>query len=93
MPKTKPFSNLLQRMTPERRAKIQAQVQLELLLLALAERQKSLDYTNEEMNILELENLDDVSVTLLSQYVKGLGGKLKIIADFPEQETILAQFE
>jgi hypothetical protein len=40
--RTKPFNNLLQEMHPKRRAKIETQVQLELLLFAFAELKKSL---------------------------------------------------
>lgn len=93
MTKTKPFNHLLQKMAPERRAKIETQVQLALLHLALVERQKSLGYANENIDCSELENLDDISVSSLSQYIKALGGNLKLVADFPEQEIILAQFE
>ena len=92
MPKTKPFKNLLQQMTPERRAKIETQVQLELLHLALVERKKSLGYTDEDIDLSEWENLDDISVSVLSQYIKALGGNLKLVANFPNQEVV-AQFE
>ncbi|MBW4505033.1 MAG: transcriptional regulator [Scytonematopsis contorta HA4267-MV1] len=92
MPKTKPFKNLLQQMTPEKRAKIETQVQLELLHLALVERKKSLGYTDEDIDLSEWENLDDISVSVLSQYIKALGGNLKLVANFPNQEVV-AQFE
>jgi hypothetical protein len=93
MSKTKPFNNLLQKMTPERRAKIETQVQLALLHLALVERQSSLLYANGDNNFSELENLDDISVSRLSEYIKALGGNLKLVADFPEEEVIVAKFE
>jgi hypothetical protein len=47
--RTKPFSVLRERMTPERRAKIETRVQLALLHLTLLELQKSLGYTEEDI--------------------------------------------
>lgn len=93
MPRTKPFKNLLQQMAPESRAKVETQVQLALLHLALVERQKSSGYTGEDFNFSELQNIDDISVSVLSGYIKALGGNLKLVADFPDQEVVLAQFK
>lgn len=47
--RTKPFSELRQRMTPERRAKNTTRAQLVLLHLALAELQESLGIAREAM--------------------------------------------
>ncbi|MBF2063625.1 MAG: hypothetical protein IGS39_04220 [Calothrix sp. C42_A2020_038] len=60
MPRTKPFKNLLEQMAPERRVKIETQVQLALLHLAFVERQKSSGYTDEDIDISELQNMDDI---------------------------------
>jgi hypothetical protein len=88
MPRTKPFKNLLQAMSPESRARIEAAVKLELLYLALLERQKSLGYTDEEIEWLRSENLDEISVSALSKYIKALGGNLTLVANFPDKEVI-----
>lgn len=88
MPRTKPFKNLLQAMAPERRARIEAAVKLELLYLALLERKNSLGYTDEEFDWPEFENLDDISVSALSKYIKALGGNLTLVANFPDKEVI-----
>lgn len=52
--KTKSFSELRQRMTPERRAKNKTRTQLMLLHLTLAELQESLGVTQDNMS----EDLD-----------------------------------
>lgn len=106
--KTKPFSELRKRMTPERRAKSKARAQLMLLHLNLLELKQSLDLTQDNLgtslstfdNALlklenQLENQEDIQVSTLMEYIKALGGNLKIVADFPnqEEEIILAQFE
>lgn len=99
--KTKPFSELRHRMTPERRAKNKTRAQLVLLHLALVELQ-SLEVTQEGMEkdfdvvqsaLSDLESQDDIPVSTLSNYIKALGGSLKLIADFPSKEIVLAQFE
>ena len=47
--KTKPFSELRNRMIPERRVKNEIRAQLALLHLTLLEQRKALGYTDEEM--------------------------------------------
>ena len=100
--KTKPFSELRKRMTPERRAKNKTRAQLVLLHLALAELQESLGVTQDDMEkdfdvvqsaLSQLENQDDIQVSTLSRYIKALGGSLKLVADFPNEEIVIAQFE
>jgi septal ring factor EnvC (AmiA/AmiB activator) len=101
--KTKPFSELRNRMTPERRAKNKTRAQIALLHLTLMELQESLglahhddaekNLSDVESTVLELENQEDIQVSTLSRYIKALGGNLKIVADFPQEEIVLAQFE
>ncbi|MDD1428031.1 helix-turn-helix domain-containing protein [Dolichospermum sp. ST_sed9] len=100
--KTKPFSELRKQMTPERRAKNKTRAQLMSLHLTLLELQQSLgltqdeietDFNNFETTISDLENQEDIQVSTLSRYIKALGGNLKIVAHFPNEEITLAQFE
>jgi len=99
--KTKPFSELRKRMTPERRAKNKTRAQLILLHIALAELQDSWeDKDAREKNgdvvasaLSELESQEDIQVSTLSRYIHALGGSLKLVADFPGEEIILTQFE
>jgi len=100
--RTKPFSVLRERMTPERRAKIETRVQLALLHLTLLELQKSLGYTEEDIEkdinavdstFSDLENLDDLQLSALYRYIQALGGSLKLVANFPDKEIVLAQFK
>ncbi|MBD2677359.1 MULTISPECIES: XRE family transcriptional regulator [Nostoc] len=100
--KTKPFSELRNRMTPERRERNKTRAQIALLHLALIELQESLGMTQDDLEkklsavestVSELENQEDIQVSTLSRYIKALGGNLKIIADFPQEEIVLAQFE
>lgn len=54
---TKPFSELRNRMTPERRQKNEIRAQLALLHLTLLEQLKALGYTDEELE-KHLSNFD-----------------------------------
>ena len=100
--KTKPFSELRKNMTPERRAKNKTRAKLMSLHLTLLELQQSLgltrdeietDFNNFETTVAELENQEDIQISTLSRYIKALGGNLKIVAHFPNEEITLAQFE
>ncbi|MEH2283549.1 MAG: transcriptional regulator [Nostoc sp.] len=101
--KTKPFSELEKLMTPEQRAESDTRTKLMLLHINLMELQESLglahhddaekNLSDVESTVLELENQEDIQVSTLSRYIKALGGNLKIVADFPQEEIVLAQFE
>jgi DNA-binding XRE family transcriptional regulator len=100
--KTKPFSELRKRMTPKRRAESKTRAQMMLLHLALIELQESLGLTQDDLEkdlsivestLSELENQQDIQVSILSRYIKALGGNLKLVAHFPDKEIVLAQFE
>ena len=100
--KTKPFSELRKRMTPEQRAESETRAKIALLLFTLAELQESLGVTQDDMEkdfdvvqsaLSQLENQDDIQVSTLSRYIKALGGSLKLVADFPNEEIVIAQFE
>ncbi|EAW44001.1 XRE family transcriptional regulator [Nodularia spumigena CS-584] len=100
--KTKSFSELRKRMTPEQRAESETRAKLALLHMTLLELQESLELTQNNVKtdlsdvfstISELENQEDIPISTLSRYIKALGGNLKIIANFPNEEITLAQFE
>lgn len=100
--RTKPFSMLRKKMTPEQRLESETRAQLALLHLTLSELRKSLNLTQEEvadkLGVVEsalskIEYQDDIQVSALSRYIKSLGGSLKIVARFPDKEIIISQFE
>ncbi|MGH1394839.1 MAG: transcriptional regulator [Trichormus sp.] len=100
--KTKPFSELRKKMTPEQRAESETRAKLALLHLTLVELQNSSGLTQNNLEpdlnditstISELENQEDIQVSTLSRYIKALGGNLKIVAHFPDEEITLAQFD
>jgi hypothetical protein len=46
-----------------------------------------------ESAISELETTEDIQVSTLSRCIKALGGKLKIVAYFPNEEITLTEFD
>jgi DNA-binding XRE family transcriptional regulator len=100
--KTKRFSELRKQMTPEQRVESEIQVKVILLHLTLAELRESLALTQthvaKDMGIVQsalskIEHQDDIQISTLSRYIKSLGGNLKIIASFPDQEIVISQFD
>ncbi len=97
----KPYSELRKQMTPERRAKNETRAKIMLLHLNLMELKQSLELTNDELKndlsvfepaMAELETQEDIQISTLSSYIKALGGRLKLVAEFPDQEIVLTQF-
>ncbi|OKH30473.1 transcriptional regulator [Calothrix sp. HK-06] len=99
--KTKPFSELRNKMSPERRARNEIRTKIALIHLTLMELQTSLGLTHENLEDSDIvlpelamsENQENIDISALSEYIKALGGSLKIVANFPEKEIVLAQFD
>jgi transcriptional regulator with XRE-family HTH domain len=100
--KTKSFQQLRDRMSPERRAKNEARVRTALIYMALQELRQSLSVTQQELAtklelsqpaLSKLEHQEDIQVSTLAGYIEALGGELKLVASFPEQEVVISQFE
>ena len=96
------LSELRNQMTPEQIAESENRAQLASLYLTLVELQKSLGYTEDNMRknidafestFSNLEEQDDIQVSTLSRYIQTLGGSLKLVADFPDKEIVLSQFD
>lgn len=100
--KTKPFSELRKKMTPEQRAESEIQAKLALLHLTLAELRESLALTQSDvagnMGVLQsalskIEHQEDIQISTLSRYIKSLGGSLTIVANFPDRKVVISQFD
>ena len=96
-----PFSELTEDFTPERRRRIdeikrelRAEMPLRELRRARALTQRDLAETLRvnQPAVSKLEQRADVYVSSLRSYIEAVGGKLKIIAEFPEGEVAIANF-
>ncbi len=98
----KSFKKLKDNMSPERREKIEERAQEILIGMALQELRQTRHLTQQELaNMLninqaalsKMEYQADIRVSTLRKILSAMGGTLKIVAEFPEGEVIINQFE
>ncbi|AXH00468.1 transcriptional regulator (plasmid) [Deinococcus wulumuqiensis] len=91
----KKWSDLKAQMSPERQARIDARTEALQLEMDLAELRKTRDLTQsdvaqvlekEQAAISKIEGREDMFLSTLREYVRALGGELKLIASFPDAE-------
>ena len=95
------FSELTKDFTPERRQRI-AEMKSELLAeMPLHELRRARSLTQGDMAkmlkvnqpaVSKMEQRADVYVSSLRSYIEAAGGKLKIVAEFPEGEVAITNF-
>jgi transcriptional regulator with XRE-family HTH domain len=96
------FNELKEKMSPERRQKVEERAQAVLIGMALQELRQARHLTQQELaDVLDInqaalskmENQDDIRVSTLRKLLAGMGGRLKLVAEFPEGEVVIDQFE
>jgi transcriptional regulator with XRE-family HTH domain len=89
-------------MSPERRAKNEARARELLAEIALQELRQSLNLTQEQVAeimqlnqaaVSKMERQTDMYISTLQRLVAALGGKLKLVANFPDKEVVINQFD
>ncbi len=97
----KSFNILREKMSPERRAKNEARAREMLAEIALQELRQSLNLTQEQVAeimqlnqaaVSKMERQSDMYISTLQKLVAALGGKLKLVASFPDREVVIGQF-
>ncbi len=95
------FEELRQQMSPERRARNRRRAEEMLAELRLREVRAACELTQEALaerlqidqpNVSRLERRTDMHVSTLADYIAALGGRLEILAVFPEGTVRIAQF-
>ncbi len=98
----KKFRELRAKMSPAAQARSAARAEATLVEMQLQELRKSRDVTQvdvakvmkvEQAAISKLERREDMYVSTLRDYVKALGGELKLVASFPDAEIQVHPFE
>ena len=98
----KSFNELRERMSPKRQTKVAARTEAILLQMALQELRQSLGITQEEIAqaldvnqaaISKMERQEDMHISTLIRFVEALGGRLKLVASFPDQDVVINQFD
>ena len=96
-----PFSELTKDFTPERRRRVDDMKRELLAEMPLHELRRARALTQRDMAkklkvnqpaVSKLEQRADVYVSSLRSYIEAVGGKLKIVAEFPEGEIAITGF-
>lgn len=99
---TKKFSALRANMSPDAQARSAARAEAMLLEMQLQELRKSRNVTQvelaglmqvEQASISKLERREDMYVSTLREYVRALGGELRLVAAFPDGEIQVHPYE
>ena len=97
----RPFSELTRDLTPERRQRIDEMKGELLAEMPLHELRRALALTQRDLArilnvnqpaVSKIEQRADVYISSLRSYIEAAGGKLKIIAEFPEGEVAITNF-
>ena len=99
----RPFKELRDHMSPEARTRVNRRVRETLLEMSLQELRQSVSgVTQTELAdlmkvtqgaISQLEKRHDVLLSNLAAYIRALGGKLELIARFPDTDVRITQFD
>ncbi len=92
----RPYSELQEKMSPERRTRNEAWATrtLELMTLHELRRERRMNQTevaaglgSTQSEVSKIESRSDMKLSTLSDYVKALGGSLQVRAVFPEKSV------
>ena len=97
----KSFKKLLEKMTPERRDRIETRAKETLREINLRELRQAFALTQERLAatlkinqaaISKMESQSDMYVSTLRRILEAMGAQLKIVAEFPDGEVVINQF-
>ncbi len=98
----KKFSELRAKMSPEAQSRAAARAEAMLVEMQLQELRKARHVTQvevakamsvEQAAVSKLERREDMYVSTLREYVKALGGELKLVASFPDADIQVHPFD
>ncbi len=96
------FNELRAGMSPEAQSRAAARAEAMLVEMQLQELRKARNVTQvevakamsvEQAAVSKLERREDMYVSTLREYVKALGGELKLVASFPDADIQVHPFE
>ncbi len=98
----KSFKDLVNQLPVERLENIENRAQGMLLEMALQEIRQNRHLTQQQMAsdlklnqaaLSKMENQSDIHVSTLRKIVTAMGGHLKLVAQFPDEEIVINQFD
>ena len=96
------FRDLRVRMSPQAQARSAARAAAMLVDMQLRELRKARNVTQvevamamdiEQASVSKIERREDMYVSTLREYVKALGGELKLVASFPDAQIQVRPFK
>ena len=97
----RPFSELTKNFSPERRKRIDEEKSRLLREMRLHELRRARELTQQDLAerlqvnqpaVAKMEQRADVYVSSLRHYIEAVGGRLKVVAEFPEGEVAITNF-
>ena len=97
----KKFSELVAKMSPERRARIDAEVKKTLAEMPLQELRNARGLSQkmlaealhiQQPAIAKLEKRTDMYISTLRSHIRAMGGELEIVARFPDGDVKISNF-
>ena len=96
------FRDLLDRMPKQRRGRIRDRAEAMLIDMALQDLRRSRSLTQEDLAeelglnqsaLSKMEHQQDMYISTLRRILNAMGGKLKLVAEFPDTEVVISQFD
>lgn len=98
----KSFRQLLRKLPQERRERIEERAQGLLMEMALQELRQQRGLTQQQLAdrlemqqaaVSKMESQTDIHLSTLRRIVAAMGGRLKLVATFPDAEVVINQFD
>jgi predicted XRE-type DNA-binding protein len=98
---TQKFSELEEKMSPERRARIEKKVRKALVEMPLSELRNARGLSQkllaealhiQQPAIAKLEKRTDMYISTLRSHIEAMGGELEVIARFPDGDVKISNF-
>jgi len=98
----KSFKQLLKALPQERQERIEERAQEMLLEMALQDLRQKRHLTQQQLAerlnlqqaaVSKMEGQSDMHIGTLQRIIIAMGGKLKLVAQFPDEEVVINQFE
>lgn len=98
----KSFTALLEKLPQARRERIEERAQAVLLKMALQDLRQKRHLTQQQLaerlnvqqaTVSKMENQADMHISTLQRMITAMGGTLKLIAQFPDEEIVINQFD
>jgi len=96
------FNELRERMSPERRARVEERARDMMVDMLLAEIRREAGLTQTDLaealgikqpSLSKLESQEDMQISTLRRIIKALGGELELVAKMPRGTIRLRQFK